>query len=177
MAHYYRGNCLSENNQDNAISQTNFLKFKNRWVTQECYLRSLFEKGEVPTFSPEKKHEDIYRDKFNTHQKNWVNRMIKGNFDQDISKDKNKRRIKFSKMVDHFYENLAEPTNVYAISENLQTRMINDELDEYQKLSLLLSYSTFILKQEFVKSKSEDSNRDSLKIKSLPVKRYLVKRV
>ena len=80
-------------------------------------------------------------------------------------------------MVYHFYENLAESTNVYAISENLQTRMINDELDEYQKLSLLLSYSTFILKQEFVKYKSEDSNRDSLKIKSLPVKRYLVKRV
>tara|TARA_B100000886_G_scaffold257854_1_gene182894 strand:+ start:179 stop:697 length:519 start_codon:yes stop_codon:yes gene_type:complete len=145
MAHYYRGNCLSESNQDNAISQTNFLKFKNRWVTQECYLRSLFEKGEVPTlttddqifipedFSPEDKHKDFYRDKFNTHQKNWVNRMVKGVYDQDISKDKNKRRIKFSKMVDHFYENLAKPTNVYAISENLQTRMINDELDEYQK--------------------------------------------
>tara|TARA_B100000886_G_scaffold257017_1_gene182172 strand:+ start:271 stop:495 length:225 start_codon:yes stop_codon:yes gene_type:complete len=74
-------------------------------VKQECYLRSLFEKGEVPTltpddqifipedFSPDGKHKDFYRDKFNTHQKNWVNRMIKGVFDQDISKDKNKRRI------------------------------------------------------------------------------------
>ena len=189
MEQYYRGICLSEKNQDNAISQPNFLKFKNHWVKLECYLRYLFEKNEVPTltpddqifipedFSPEKKHEDFYRDKFNTHQKNWVNRMIKGNFDQDISKDKNKRRIKFSKLVDHFYENLSKPSNVYAISENLQTRMINDELDEYQKLSLLLSIQTFILKQEFVKPKSEESNRDSLKIKSLPVKRYLVKRV
>ena len=59
-------------------------------MKQECYLRSLFEKGEVPTltpddqifipedFSPDGKHKDFYRDKFNTHQKNWVNRMVIG---------------------------------------------------------------------------------------------------
>ena len=190
MEQYYRGICLSENNQDNAISQPNFYKFKNYWVKLECYLRYLFEKGEVPTltpndqifipedFCPKEEHLNFYRKKFNRNKKRWVKMMIKNNkFDQDISNRKGKWRIKFSKLIDRLYKSLADKDNLYEITENFQKRKINKELDEYQKLSLLLSYPSFKLKPEYALIGAGLPGRESLIITPPTTKRKLVKRV
>ena len=190
MPQYYRGICLSGNKKDNAISQPNFYKFKNYWVKLECYLRYLFEKGEVPTltpddqifipdeFCPKDEHLNFYRKKFNRNQKRWVKQMIKNHkFDKDISNKEGIWRIDFSKLIDHLYKSLADKENLYEITENFQSRKINKELDEYQKLSLLLSYSSFKLQAEFGLIQTGLSGRECLMIKSPTTKRKLVKRV
>ena len=190
MAHFYRGICLSENNKDNAISQPNYLKFKNYWVRRECWLRILSDRGELPTltpndeiyipeeFTPTKEHEKFYRKKFGLLFKDKRKRMLKeGIYSEDISKDKNKRRLKFSKVLEHDYKFWADPTNIYEVVEDLEKKKINKTLNEDQKLGFLLVSSTFMVRHEFGNPMGDGSNRDSLKLKRQPTKKHLVKRV
>ena len=189
MAHYYRGICLSENNQDNAISQSNYINFKNYWVLRECWLRTLFEKGELPTltpddqifipkeFTPPKVHIAFYRKRFSHFFKDKRKSMLRGSvYSKDISKDKNIWRLKLSKVLEHDYQYWGDPTNIYEVVEDFEKKKINKTLTEFQKISFQLINSTFLLKQEFGNPSAEGSNRDSLKLKQQPTKRYLVKR-
>ena len=190
MEQRYRGICLSEKNQDSAISQPIFLKFKNNWVKTECWLRILSEKGELPTltpddkiyvpeeFKPSEKLKNFYRKKFSQVFRHKRKRMIKGDkYYEDISQNKNKWRTKFSKVLEHDYKFWSDPTNIYDVVEDLKTKKINKTLTEFQKLGMQLMISTFKVERYFepVKATSDVTPRDLLKIK-VPYRDVLVKR-
>tara|TARA_B100000212_G_C27238250_1_gene474661 strand:+ start:161 stop:745 length:585 start_codon:yes stop_codon:yes gene_type:complete len=192
MEQRYRGSCLSEKNQDTAISQTTFYNFKNNWLRLQCYLHILFEKGELPTltpddliyipedFTPSEKLKKFYQKKFNYLIKRKRNSMIqKGDFTKDISKDKNKWRIKFSKLLEHEYKELADPSRLYTtFDENeLKFKKINKELTEYQKISIQLANSCFLLFScPSDRCTDKSLSREDLKIMDRGCKRHLVKR-
>ena len=193
MTHLYRGTCLSGNNRDKAISQPVFLKFKNNWVKIECWLRILSEKGELPTltpddeiyvpeeFKPSEKLKNFYRKKFSQVFRHKRKRMIKGDkYYEDISQNKNKWRAKFSKVLEHDYKFWSDPTNIYDVVEDLKTKKINKNLNEFQKLGMLLMISTFKVERFFEPVKATSNVpprdlRDLLKIK-VPYRDVLVKR-
>jgi len=192
MEQRYRGICLSEKNQDSAISQTTFYNFKNSWLRLQCYLHILFEKGELPTltsddliyipedFTPSKKLEKFYQKKFNYLIKRKRKSMLKeGDFTKNISGDKNKWRIKFSKLLENEYKELSDPSRLYTtFDENeLVFKKINKELTEFQKISIQLINSCFLLNScPSDRCLDKSSSRESLKIMDRGFKRHLVKR-
>ena len=114
MTIMYRGNRFPDKTQDEAIFHPNFSNFKNYWVRRECYLHFLFEKEELPELTPDDlifiseefslsdKHLNYYPKKFNMLLKRKRNSTLeKGKFNRDISRDKNKLRIKFSNLWEH----------------------------------------------------------------------------
>ena len=193
MTIMFRGNCFPEKTQVEAISHPNFSKFKNYWVKRECYLHFLFEKEELPEltpddlilipeeFNPSEKHLNYYRKKFNMLLKRKRNSMLEERkFNQDISRDKNKWRIKFSNLWEHEFNILADPTNLYQVfdEKNLKFKKINNELNDFQKISIQLINSTFLLHScPSDRNKDKTLTREDLKIMDRGCKRVLVKRL
>ena len=203
MAKYYRGNCLSENNKDNAISQTNYYKFKVNWVRRECWLRNLFEKGEVPTltpndkiyipeeFTPSEKLEKFYTRKFNSvHKiliKNWLKERkffaFKNSFFAKLSIASYEGNVS---LLDKYYEKLSDPNlSVYFLLGFRGQKLT--KLTEDQKIEILLHDSTFLVQIEYQPAKKVSNLRDILKIseakkefkfsgKFVPTKKVLVKK-
>ncbi len=204
MAKYYRGECLSENNKDNAISQTNYHKFKIDWVTRECWLRTLFEKGEVPSltsddqiyipeeFAPSEKLKKFYTKKFNSFHKilvkNWFKEKkfsaFKNSFFAKLSLASHTRNVS---LVDNYYEKLIDPksTRVYFLLGFLGQQL--KKLTEDEKIEILLHDSTFFVQIEYQPFKKVSDLGDILKIseakkefkftgKFVPTKKVLVKK-
>ena len=203
MAKFYRGNCLSENNKDKAISQTHYYKFKVNWVRRECWLRTLFEKGEVPTtttddqiyipeeFSPTEKLEKFYTRKFNSVHKILVKNWFK---ERKFSEFKNSFFAKLSiasysgnvSLIDKYYEKLSDPNATAYFLLGFRGQKLK-KLTEDEKIEILLHDSTFLFQIEYQPAKKVPDLEDILRIseakkefkftgKFVPTKKVLVKR-
>ena len=203
MAHYYRGICLSENNKDKAISQTHYYKFKVNWVRRECWLHILFEKGEVPTLTPDDqinipedfssppKLEKFYTSKFNSVHKKLVKNWFK---ERKFSEFKNSFFAKLSiashtgnvSLVDKYYETLSDPKATAYFLLGFKGQKLK-KLTEDEKIEILLHDSTFLFQIEYQPAKKVSDLGSILKISEakkefkficefVPTKKFLVKK-
>ena len=81
--------------------------------------------------------------------------------------------------MEHEFNILADPTNLYQDfdEKNLKFKKINSELNDFQKISIQLINSTFLLYScSSDQNKDKTLTRDDLKIMDRGCKRVLVKR-
>jgi len=202
MEHYYRGVCLSKNNQDNAISQSQsyYRKFKVSWVRRECWLRFLFEKGELPTltpddqifipedFRPDEKDKKFYIRKFNTHLRIFVKQLIEeGKFSEFNSTFFAKMSIGNRSLMDGYYEMALKAESSFDYLLTILGKSNKTWMTEDQKIAIRLYDSTFFVQIEYQPVKKVSNLRDILKIseakkefkftgKFVPTKKVLVKK-
>jgi hypothetical protein len=156
----FRGNSLSDNKRNQAISQTQFYEYKNKWVLLQCWLHCLSEKGELPKlnsndeifisedFNPPVGLVKRYRKRFNKKEKSFREKWIKDGFFQIPEiKEKLKSDGELRETIfNNHYKSESTPGNKICTAKELGIK----DLNHYDnKISWVLADSLFWVKSYF----------------------------
>ena len=169
MTQLYHGICLPEKNKEVEKSRENYYQFKNFWILRECWLHTLWEDNKIPqldyfekfrypfpecllpsgiyipdNFEPSEQLKNHYRKKFNYHLQVLIKKWQKEGF--DFLKEFRKPN---QSGMDFWYKASIKPFVIYERMNKIDRDKAIRSLSEHQKISMLLSDSTFMCEMIF----------------------------